>query len=283
MNSDGEASASAPPCSVRSSLRYLQHIPEEKPAFYTFSPAPEEARPAPELGLREVDIHDARQIRDGLSLDVEGVMLVDAVTEFDDYYDPDRIEAAYFPEVEALVKKVTGASRVVAFDGTLRSKDLGKESLHGAGMPVLFAHNDYTADSGPQRVRDILPDEADALLENRVAVINVWRPTRGPVEELPLAVLDAQTMAEDDLVDVDLVYPDRVGVIQTLKINDDHRWLYFSEMEASEVILLKCYDSAADGRARFTAHSAFSDPTSPESPSTRESLEVRTLAFFDAP
>ena len=52
-------------------------------------------------------------------------------------------------------------------------------------------------------------------------------------------------------------------------------------MKASEAILLKCYDSARDGRARFTAHSAFLDPTSPETPNTRESLEVRTLAFFD--
>ena len=162
-------------------------------------------------GLREVEVHDARPIGDSLSLDVEGIMLVEAPTDFDEFYDAKRIEEAYFPEVEALVKRVTGASRVVAFDGTLRSKDLAPKGLHGAGMPVLFAHNDYTESSGPQRVRDIIPDEAEALLKKRVAVINVWRPTRGPVEELPLAVLDAQTMAEDDLVDVDLVLPRSSG------------------------------------------------------------------------
>jgi hypothetical protein len=150
-------------------------------------------------------------------------------------------------------------------------------------MPVLFAHNDYTEDSGPQRVRDLLPDEADSLLGRRFAVINVWRPTRRPVREAPLAVCDAQTMGPDDLVAMDLIYPDRVGEVQSLRYDDGHRWLYFPEMKASEVMLLKCYDSTTDGRARFTAHSAFEDPQTPADAEARESIEVRNLAFFEEP
>jgi hypothetical protein len=46
-------------------------------------------------------------------------------------------------------------------------------------------------------------------------------------------------------------------------------------------MLLKCFDSAKDGRARFTAHSAFVDPDTPIDAPARESIEVRTLAFFD--
>ena len=35
-----------------------------------------------------------------------------------------------------------------------------------------------------------------------------------------------------------------------------------------------------DGRARWTAHTAFDDPTTPPNARPRESIEIRTLAFF---
>jgi len=267
--------------SVEAPLNYLKEVPTEKPAFYIHVPIPENPRRGPQLGPRMMKIHDARPLRGELSLDKEGVVLVDAPTTFSDFYDPDRVRAAYFPEVEALVKEETGAVRVVAFDHNLRSKALAGENRHDAQMPVLFAHNDYTEDSGPQRVRDLLADEAAGLLEKRFAVINVWRATREPVLESPLAVCDAQTMGPNDLVAMDLIYPDRIGEVQSLRFKAEHRWLYFPEMQASEVMLLKCYDSAKDGRARFTAHTAFEDPSSPDDAVARESIEVRTLAFFE--
>ncbi len=265
---------------VEAPLNYLKEVPREKPAFYIHVPIPENPRRGPQLGPRTMAIHDARPLREDLSLDKEGVVLVDSPTAFSDFYDPDRVRESYFPEVESLVKQQTGALRVVAFDHNLRSKALAKENRYGAQMPVLFAHNDYTEDSGPQRVRDLLPSEAAELLENRFAVINAWRPTRGPVQESPLAVCDAQTMGPNDLVAMDLIYPDRIGEVQSLRFDAGHRWLYFPEMQASEVMLLKCFDSARDGRARFTAHTAFEDPNTPVDAVARESIEVRTLAFF---
>jgi hypothetical protein len=128
-------------------------------------------------------------------------------------------------------------------------------------------------------VRDLLPDEADALLKNRFAVINVWRPIRGPVQESPLAVCDAQSMMQEDFVKHVLKYPDRDGEVYSVAYNPNHRWYYVPNQQKEEVLLLKCYDS--DGhRARFTAHSAFEDPTSPADAAPRESVEVRTLVFF---
>jgi hypothetical protein len=273
----------ASPRSVESELNYLNEVPAEKPAFYIHAPIPDKPRRGPQLGPRAMPIYDARPERERLSLDTEGVVLVDAATTFNDYYDSDRVRESYYPEIESLVMRETGALRVVAFDHNLRSKALAKDRRHEAQMPVLFAHNDYTEDSGPQRVRDLFPDEAPELLTKRFAVINVWRPTRGPVLESPLAVCDAQTMGPDDLVAMDLIYPDRMGEIQSLRFDAGHRWLYFPKMEAAEVMLLKCFDSATDGRARFTAHTAFSDPTSPADVEARESIEVRTLAFFSEP
>jgi len=166
------------------------------------------------------------------------------------------------------------------FDHNVRCGPMAKEGKNGAREPVRFAHNDYTATSGPQRVRDLAGDEAEALLKNRVVFINVWRPIRGPVEEAPLAVCDAQSMRPADFVPTDLKYQDRTGEVYSVAFSPEHRWLYFPRMERDEALLLKCYDSSVDGRARWTAHTAFDDPTSPPAAAPRESIEARTIAFF---
>ena len=266
--------------SVEASLNYLDSVPAEKPAFYIHMPLPADHRPGPRLGPRTLPIHDARPLVSELSLDVNGFELTTQQSQCSSFYDHDEIRSVYYREIEQHVHDHVGASRVLAFDHNLRSATLAEQGEHGAQMPVRFAHNDYTNRSAPQRVRDLLPEEANALLERRFAVINVWRPIRGPVEATPLAVCDAQTLREDHLVSMDLIYPDRAGEIQSVRFDPTHRWFYFPHMEASEVILLKCFDSARDGRARFTAHSAFDDPNTPSGARARESIEVRTLAFF---
>jgi hypothetical protein len=128
-------------------------------------------------------------------------------------------------------------------------------------------------------VREHLPAEADELLKGRVQVINLWRPIRGPLRDTPLALCDAASVAADDLIASDLIYPNRNGETYSVKFNPDHRWFYFPEMTADEALLLKCYDSATDGRARFAPHTAFVDPTTPEDALPRESIELRALVF----
>ena len=126
--------------------------------------------------------------------------------------------------------------------------------------------------SGANRVREHLPDEADELLKGRVQVINLWRPIRGPLRDAPLAMLDGQTVAPGDLVASDLIYPNRRGETYSVKYNPNHRWYYIPEMTADEALLLKCYDSATDGRTRFGPHTAFIDPTTPaDAPRARAS------------
>jgi len=148
---------------------------------------------------------------------------------------------------------------------------------------VMSVHNDYTEKSGPQRVRDLLPaDEAEARLDKRFAEYNVWRNiAHHPVEMAPLGFVDAESIAPRDLAVCDLIYADRTGEIYQGVYNADHRWHYFPRLTREEAILIKCYDSAKDGRARFSLHSAFADPTAPADARPRESIEVRTLAFFD--
>jgi len=85
----------------------------------------------------------------------------------------------------------------------------------------------------------------------------------------------------DDFVPTNLEYRDHIGEVYSVAFNPGHRWFYFSQMKRDEALLLKRYDSSIDGRARRTAHAAFDDPTSPSDPAPRESIEARSIAFFE--
>jgi len=106
------------------------------------------------------------------------------------------------------------------------------------------------------------------------------RGVKNVAPSTPEAIADAQSIAPEDFVATDLVFPDRTGEIYQVTYSPNHRWFYFPEMRRDEALLLKCYDSATDGRARFTAHTAFDDPTAPEDAAPRESIEVRTLISY---
>ena len=143
-------------------------------------------------------------------------------------------------------------------------------------------HNDYTEHSAPQRIRDLMGAEADTLIGRRYQFINVWRPIRGPLRDAPLAMCDARSVSPGDLIPTDLIYQDRTGEIYLMRHNAKQRWFYVPEMRADEALLLKCFDSATDGRAVLSPHGAFEDPTAPADVLPRESIELRTIAFHDA-
>ena len=259
-------------------LNYLGRN-DDHPVTYTYTPPAGEPARTGNYVKRTVPIHNGRAIMSQLSLDRQGFMVTRQTTAVTNFYDDHQVRSIYYPEVERMVKGCTGAVKVHVFDYNVRCRPMAKRRENNAQEPVKVAHNDYTLKSGPQRVRDLLPNEADALLKNRFAVINVWRPITGPVQESPLAVCDAQSMSQDDFVKHVLKYRDRDGEVYSVAYNPNHRWYYLPNQRKEEVLLLKCYDS--DGRhSRFTAHSAFEDPTSPPNAAPRESIEVRTLVFF---
>ena len=259
-------------------LNYLADR-NDAPITYTYQPPPGVAARSGNYAKYSVAIHNARAVLSNLSLDRQGFAVAHQQTAVANFYDENEVRAVYYPEVERLVKQFTGATKVHVFDHNVRCRPMAKRRENAAQEPVKVAHNDYTLKSGPQRVRDLLPSEADALLRNRFAVINVWRPISGPVQESPLAVCDAQSMVQDDFVKHVLRYRDRDGEVYSVAYNPNHRWYYIPNQKKEEVLLLKCYDSD-EHRSRFTAHSAFEDPTSPHDAPPRESIEVRTLVFF---
>jgi hypothetical protein len=180
---------------------------------------------------------------------------------------------------------VTGAGRVVIFDATRRSDGgAGAPNRDGLRGPASRVHVDYTATSGPQRIKDLLGEAEAARLAAagaRILQINVRRPIRGPVERSPLALADASTIRPLDLIATDQVFPGRVGEIYHLAHHPAQRWYYAPAMTPDEVLLIKGWDSLEDGRARFTPHGAFDLPDTPPHAAPRESIEVRTLVVIE--
>jgi hypothetical protein len=251
-----------------------------KPVNETFGPGNIRRRTTGEHEERPMAIRNGRSLKDGFDLEVTGFEFVGHETEVRDFFDAEELKRVYYPEVEALVKKVSGASRVVVFDHTLRSGDEAEREAKLVREPVFNVHNDYTERSGPQRVRELLPDEAEKLLAHRFAIIQVWRAIKAPIQSNPLAIADSRSLAPEDLIAAERRYPHRVGETYRIRHNPAHRWFYFPRMRRDEALVFKVYDSAKDGRARFTAHSSFNDPDTPAGAPPRQSIEARTLAFF---
>jgi len=267
--------------SILASLNYLKSV-DQRPVAYAYEPP---AGVAPYSGINEstpVVIQNARVTAGPgeLTLDKSGFQLLQHSTALRDFSEEQLIRDVYYPEVEAILKRATGASKIVIFDHTLRDSEKGRR---GASLrePAGRVHNDQTFVSAPRRVKDHLsPEEAEIRLKNRFAIINVWRPIGRPVEQFPLALCDARTISGDDLIPSDLVYRDKVGETYAFKFNPQHRWYYYPRLTPDEALLLKIYDSRTDGTARLTAHTAFEDPTAAADAPPRRSIEVRALVFY---
>jgi hypothetical protein len=273
------AEQDAAPATIEATVNYLLDT-GEMPFTYTGGPGSTEVRTGGTPDPRRVAIHNGRRVVDEFALERHGFRFVPHATTITDFFDEAAVRSAYYAEMEALVKAESGARRVVVFDHTLRTADAEDREARKIREVVRRVHNDYTEWSGPQRVRDVLPEEADALLQRRFAIIQVWRPIRHPVESFPLGICDARSIPFEDFVISERRYPNRVGQTYSVKYNPEHRWYWFPRMRRDEALVFKVYDSLTDGRARWTAHTAFEDPTAPPNARPRESIEIRTLAFF---
>jgi len=260
----------------------LNYIVNDGTKIFTETAAPggTDVRTGGKPDPHRVTIRNGRHHARGFTLDHNGFHLIRHDTTVSDFFDEAEVRQVYYAEMEVLVKAESRASRVVVFDHTLRTADDAVREARKIREVVSRVHNDYTEWSGPQRVRDLLPQEADELLRRRFAIIQVWRPIRHPVETFPLAICDARTLASEDLVVSERRYPNRIGQTYAITYNPQHAWYWFPRMQRNEALVFKVYDTLRDGRARWTAHTSFRDPTSPPDARPRESIEIRTLAFF---
>jgi hypothetical protein len=269
--------------SVTSTLNYTRDTGVE-PEVYFYEPPPGTTWRTSGDDPHEMAIHDGWDRAAAFSLDREGFALRKFHSSFQDWDSDEAIRGKLYREVEEFVKKTVGAKRVIIFDHTIRAQSniavTRAEHSTSRRAPVMNIHCDYTPHSGPLRVRQLLPNEADELLQHRVAFYNFWKPLRRRVEERPLAMCDVTTSTQEDFITMRLRYRDRDGEIFVMRYSPRHRWWYFPHMTPDHAVLLKTYDSETDGRARFVGHTAFEDPTTPPNAPMRESIEIRTMAFF---
>jgi hypothetical protein len=229
-----------------------------------------------------VTIHDMRPIQDQLAFDKNGFVLVNQVSTCKNFYDPELVDHVYLPEICELVKQMTGADKVIAFGTMTRTNNPASEE---GNLPAFGAHVDYGDRTVRMFATDVLGKEkADKWLEGRYMLINVWRPIT-VVRSAPFAVCDASTVAESDLcyseVRGGLGDPNRPTLYgHAVSFNENQRWYYVPEMRPDEVLLFKLYDSDPSA-VQWTAHSAFEHPDTPSDAPPRESIELRTIAFFE--
>ena len=267
------------PETLEATLSYLASD-ADKLVTYVAAPGGRDERIGGDGETHPVVIHNGRLRADRFEFEREGFRFVGSPTRVADFYDDAEVRRVYYPECEALIRRESGARRVVVFDHTLRTASDEQRETKKIRDVVSRVHNDYTEWSGPQRVRDVMGEEAEELLRGRFAIIQVWRPINHPVESHPLAICDAQSVNPANLVVNERRYQDRVGQTYAITHDPAERWYWFPRMRPDEALVFKVYESLKDGRARWTAHTAFVDPTSPPNARPRESIEIRTLAFF---
>ena len=194
------------------------------------------------------------------------------------FYDQEQVLHTYYPEVERLVREVTGARKVLAFDYNVRKRvksrapqnrsvsacPLCARRLHTEVSTATSARPAPRTRGGQSRSRDGMRSSTYGDRSQDQCRTRHWRPGR--------AVSRAT-----DLVATDLLYTDRTGEIYNVTFNPAHRWYYFRHMEASEVMVFANFDSLDH---KIVPHSAFYDPTAAADAPPRESIEVRTIAFF---
>jgi len=209
-----------------------------------------------------------------------------------DFLEHEPVVRRYYPDCADLVRDVTGAAHVFAFDHNVRSAQGSRRQTRIAGgqqvqPPAHVVHGDYTLTSAPQRLRDlaappsgndtlrpflasgealIAPELVEHALADsgRFALINVWRNIAAePVATHPLALCDAQTVDPQDLVVFEIHYADRVGENYFARYAPRHRWYYYPELTRDEVVLIKQWDSAGPLARSGGARPDSSDPERP--------------------
>ena len=213
----------------------------------------------------QVRIENIRGREGSVSLDATGFQYFRRAATHTAFDNDEAVEREYYSESIALVKELTGASRVVVFDHS-ESSDLRSlrppsrshltppaairrrrpgdpEDNPQKRKPVAQVHIDQTPTSAAARVRRHLPAaDADAILSagTRFQIINLWRPISRPAWDWPLALCDGRSVdATADLVPTTLKYPDRDGETFSVKFNEGHKWKYLRGMEPDELVLIK--------------------------------------------
>ena len=254
----------------------------------------------PQIGDREsrrantskhtVSIHDARPglLAGEIDLDINGFTLLGLDSEVRDFHDEGEVRRVYYPEIEALTKRTTGADEVFITQHLVRTEDTADFNRAYA----RFLHCDYSLDGAREAALRIIERrglDAARYADAEFAWYNAWQPFDHVVQRNPLALVDAASLAFDDIVDYQYTgYSGRARppgdepAMQSKSSmparNPAHRFYYVSRMDVDEVLFFKQLDTRRQGGA--CPHTSFDDPASPQDAPPRRSVETRLMAVF---
>ena len=255
--------------------------------IYPFSSGKEIVRSKQKFFTKK--IINIRNLNHKLDIDKFGFTYDSHVFETDNLYDNEFVQKVYYKEMSEYLKSKLNAKDVIFFDHNQRSKPKSEQGVKNIRIPVLQSHVDYTIKSGPKRVIDILKDNKRTIdLNTRYSLINIWRPIKGPVEEMPLALCDGKTVENDDLIETNIYHysednvktPSHSGQIYSLKFNEKHTWYFLDKMETNEILILKNWDSSHGNYVLNSPHTSFIQPNQNKTTLPRESIEIRSLVIF---
>ncbi len=270
---------------LESSVNYLGEM-NETPVFHAQNYHHDNLN----LIEHRIAVHDARSIQHELELERDGFVLADCPTAVQNFRDTDEVQRTYVPEIEALIRDLTGAPKVLVAGAVLRWGERAEESGTATvnSRPARFVHVDYSRQSFNDFARMHLDNagdpEPETWLGGRYAAYNIWRVLTPPPQDVPLGLCAPWSTAPEDVVTGEAVIdaPDapefRFGS-SLYRYNPDHRWFYFSDMHPGEVLVFKAFDT---DRARLPGcpHSAFDHPGCPADAVPRASVEIRAYAYY---
>ena len=241
----------------------------------------------------DVTIQNARLAARPFTLDEHGFTLGHHHTEITDWeanYAPD---SAYAQEVIAITKALTCADLVVPMGGMIRTSGTTSATSQ---PPAAEAHVDFTTRSAKfvaDRMYAIGAPNGPGY--SRFICFSLWRPLSPPPQDWPLALCEGSSVRDDEgtpntKVDVDVI-PTGDALFAPIEGEEDmvaatifhhspdHRWWYYPDMTADEVIFIKFHDSD-HSRAWRAPHTAFHDKGRAGA-TTRRSIEFRGVAYFN--
>ncbi|MDA1308426.1 MAG: CmcJ/NvfI family oxidoreductase [Proteobacteria bacterium] len=257
-------------------------------------------------------LRDARRIEQyhpGLSpnspecMDALGVSLAHCESKCENFYDAGEVERVFYPEIEKLLLEFfPGATDALVYNHDVfdqdyqgdRTEDQDNKNPGVNANYVNLVHNDLNDNSGRVRCRELLTKnlrnfgreqrltgaEADAKMSRRFMSINLAKPME-TVRQYPFVLCAWPSFADQPYITNYRIYDDRVGETTRFTHRPEHEWYWFPEQKPTEVSMLKCYDSIADGSvSRWSFHSACIDPTAPADAPCRKNVVVRSYVFF---
>ena len=242
---------------------------------------------------RRVTIRNARAAPLRPTLMTHGFELFEHRSAIKNFNDRAELDGAYPAEIEAAVKRITGADLVMSIGYVLRTS--ADTSAGQAQPPAADVHVDLAPDHAP-RLAAMMLERAHTghKTYRRFLATSLWRAFSPGPQDWPLALCDGTSIAPEEGVHNYLVRvasrPDAQQMLAPIdgeqqlpaalifRYAPHHRFYYYPDMNRDEIVLLKLHDSDHD-QAWFAPHTAFHDVERPGT-RTRESIEYRTIAYW---